>query len=91
MRRIDMDFSESIDPAVLNAVNGVGDLVIDNHRATFSFSGLMAELLKTVSQSYDIEDITTREADLEEIFLTYYRDTPDAARPDPNTEPPAAC
>ena len=76
VRRLDMEFNEAIDPAVLDAVAGVSEVTIDNHRATFSFSGQMAELLKIVSDRYEIVDIATRDADLEEIFLTYYRDTP---------------
>ena len=35
----------------------------------------MDVLLKTITDRYDLVDITTQEADLEEIFLTYYRDT----------------
>lgn len=63
----------------LVAVDGVGEVTIDNHQAVFSFNGHMTELLKTMSHRYDIVDIATREADLEEIFLTYYRDTPTTA------------
>lgn len=78
LRRIEMDFNEPVDAAVFGAVHGVGDVTIDNHRAVFAFTGHMTELLKTVSDRYEIVDITTREADLEEIFLTYYRDPDDA-------------
>ena len=34
----------------------------------------METLLKAVSGRYTLIDITTQEADLEEIFLTYYED-----------------
>ena len=34
----------------------------------------METLLKVVTERYRLLDITTQEADLEEIFLTYYRD-----------------
>jgi ABC-2 type transport system ATP-binding protein len=78
MRRIEMDFNEIIDAAVLNAVDGVSDVTTDNHRAVFSFNGHMSQLLKAISDRYEIIDIATREADLEEIFLTYYRDSPAA-------------
>ena len=57
----------------------MSDVTIDNHRAQFAFNGRMAELLKSVSDRYEILDISTREADLEEIFLTYYRDAPGGA------------
>ena len=39
-----------------------------------SFDGDMGALLKAAATKYAIVDITTQEADLEEIFLTYYRD-----------------
>ena len=38
-----------------------------------SFDGKMAALLK-IAEQHDVLDVTTEEADLEEIFLTYYRD-----------------
>jgi hypothetical protein len=34
----------------------------------------MGVLLKAVTDRYNVLDIHTQEADLEEIFLTYYRD-----------------
>ncbi len=39
-----------------------------------SFEGNMGELLKAAADRYTIVDINSEEADLEEIFLTYYRD-----------------
>ena len=37
-----------------------------------SFDGQMETLLKVVTERYNLLDITTHEANLEEIFLTYY-------------------
>ena len=74
MRRVELDFDEPVDAGVFTAIPGVSDVVVQNHRATFSFDGKMPVLLKTVANRYDVIDITTQEADLEEIFLTYYRD-----------------
>lgn len=39
-----------------------------------SFGGDMGELLTTVTERYGVADIKTTEADLEEIFLTYYHE-----------------
>jgi ABC-2 type transport system ATP-binding protein len=47
---------------------------VQHHHVTLSFSGQMETLLKVVTDKYTLVDITTQEADLEEIFLTYYRD-----------------
>ncbi len=74
IRRVDLEFDSPVDAGVLEAVPGVRDVSVANHRATLSFDGKMATLLTAVAQRYDVVDINTREADLEEIFLTYYRD-----------------
>ncbi len=46
-----------------------------NHHVVLSFDGQMETLLRVATDRYSLIDITTQEADLEEIFLTYYRDT----------------
>lgn len=73
MRRVDLEFGSPVDASVLEAVEGVRDVSVDNHRAELSFDGKMAVLLRAVAERYDLVDVNTREADLEEIFLTYYR------------------
>lgn len=78
MRRVDLEFDVPIEASVLESVPGVRDVTIDNHRAILSFDGKMAILLKAVAEHYDVVDINTQEADLEEIFLTYYKDEPAA-------------
>jgi ABC-2 type transport system ATP-binding protein len=49
-------------------------VTVEDHRAVLTYDGKMEALLKTVADRYDVVDIHTQEADLEEIFLTYYRD-----------------
>jgi len=74
MRRVELEFGSPVDASVFEAVPQVRDVVVYDHRVVLSYDGKMAVLLKTVAEQYDIVDITTQEADLEEIFLTYYRD-----------------
>ena len=74
VRRVEFEFDTPVDPAVFEAVPGVRDVTVDDHRAVLSYDGKIHDLLKTVADRYDIVDMTTQEADLEEIFLTYYRD-----------------
>ena len=50
------------------------DVNVENHHVTLSFDGQMETLLKVVTERYSLLDITTQEADLEEIFLTYYEE-----------------
>ena len=74
IRKVELFFDESVDGAVIDPLPGVSDVVVQNHHVTFSFSGQMERLIKVVTDTYTLVDISTQEADLEEIFLTYYRD-----------------
>jgi ABC-2 type transport system ATP-binding protein len=74
IRKVELFFDESVDGAVFDSLPGVSDVVVQNHHVTFSFSGQMERLIKVVTDNYTLVDISTQEADLEEIFLTYYRD-----------------
>jgi ABC-2 type transport system ATP-binding protein len=74
MRRVELEFDSSVDGSVFDGVPGVRDILVENHRVVLSYDGKMAVLLQTVADRYDLVDIHTQEADLEEIFLTYYRD-----------------
>jgi ABC-2 type transport system ATP-binding protein len=74
MRTVELFFDESVDAKTFEVVPGVSDVAVQNHHVTLSFSGTMETLLNVVTANYTLVDISTQEADLEEIFLTYYRD-----------------
>jgi ABC-2 type transport system ATP-binding protein len=74
IRRVELYFDTSVDAAVFEAVAGVRDVVVQNNHVTMSFDGRMESLLEAGGSQYTLVDINTQEADLEEIFLTYYRD-----------------
>ena len=74
IRRVELEFTSTVEAGVFEAVPGVLEVKVDNNRVTVSYDGKMHALLRTVADRYEIVDITTHEADLEEIFLTYYRD-----------------
>jgi ABC-2 type transport system ATP-binding protein len=74
IRSVELFFETSVDAAVFEPLPGVRDVTVQNHHVTLSFSGKMETLIKTVTDQYTLVDISTHEADLEEIFLTYYRD-----------------
>lgn len=74
MRTVELFFDESVDAKTLEVVPGVSDVAVQNHHVTLSFSGTMETLLNVVTANYTLVDISTQEADLEEIFLAYYRD-----------------
>ena len=73
MRRVDLYFDGPADAALFTNVAGASDVEVRNHHVSLSFNGRMEELLAAAS-SQRLTDITTQEADLEEIFLTFYRE-----------------
>ena len=74
IRKVELFFDAPVDAAVFEALPGVGDVAVQNHHVTLSFTGQMETLLRVITEKYTLLDISTQEADLEEIFLTYYRD-----------------
>jgi ABC-2 type transport system ATP-binding protein len=74
MRRVDLFFDGPVDSGGLESVGGVRDVESRNHHVSMSFDGRMDELLAAATSTGTLLDITTQEADLEEIFLTYYRE-----------------
>lgn len=75
IRRVDLQFDGPVDGAVFDGIDGVREVTVDNHHVSLSFDGRMDALLTAATGRYTLVDITTHEADLEEIFLTYYRET----------------
>jgi len=74
LRRVDLAFDAAVDGSVFEQFPGVRDVVVENHHVSMSFEGQMESLLNLATSRYTLVDITTQEADLEEIFLTYYHD-----------------
>jgi ABC-2 type transport system ATP-binding protein len=75
IRRVDLYFDTHVDESVFEGVPGVRDVTGENHHVVLSFDGEMETLLNVATDRYTLVDISTQEADLEEIFLAYYRDT----------------
>jgi ABC-2 type transport system ATP-binding protein len=73
IRRVDLFFDAAVEPAPFESVPGARDVEVRNHHVSMSFDGHMDELLRVATSRYTLVDINTQEADLEEIFLTYYR------------------
>jgi ABC-2 type transport system ATP-binding protein len=73
IRRLDMQFGSPVDEAVFRGVDGVHDVTADGTRVSVSFKGEIATLLRA-AMAHDLVNLNSDEADLEEIFLNYYRD-----------------
>lgn len=74
MRHVELELDGTLTAADLEAVAGVHDPNLHSDRVDFNFDGDMAVLLAAVSAKARLRDIHTSEADLEDIFLTYYED-----------------
>jgi ABC-2 type transport system ATP-binding protein len=74
IRKVNIFFDGDMDADVLRPLPGVIDVRIDDHNVVLSFDGQMETLLKVITERFHVLDISTEEANLEEIFLTYYRD-----------------
>ena len=74
IRTVNLYFDEPVEGAVFEPLPGVRDVKVDNHHVMISFDGQMETLLKVVTEQFHVLDISTQEADLEEIFLTYYEE-----------------
>ncbi len=72
MRQVEFVLDSEADVSVFEAVAGVRNVVASGAHVEMSFDGDMGALLKAATDRYGIADIRTTEADLEEIFLTYY-------------------
>jgi ABC-2 type transport system ATP-binding protein len=73
VERLEIEFAGPAPDAVLRSVPGVRDVTIEGTRVVVSFEGTADPLVKALS-AYDVRTIRSRDADLEEIFLRYYRD-----------------
>ncbi|MEX1280702.1 MAG: ABC transporter ATP-binding protein [Acidimicrobiia bacterium] len=74
IRTVELEFTEPVEAAVFEGIDGASDVRVANHHVVLSYEGPMADLLRVAAGRYELVDIASEEADLEEIFLTYYQD-----------------
>jgi beta-exotoxin I transport system ATP-binding protein len=77
-RTLELRFSTPVDATVFAAIEGVDVLETDGDRITLSLRGPLAPVLAAAA-TLDAVDIVARPADLDELFLTYYRGRADDA------------
>jgi len=71
-QRMEVRFRRPVAPAVLSAVTGVTVTASDGPRVTLEVTGEIAPLLKVIAD-HDPADLISRPADLDELFLGFYR------------------
>jgi ABC-2 type transport system ATP-binding protein len=82
IRRVDLDFDQEVDAEVFRALDGVREVEAQGRHASVSFDGPVEHVLLAAAE-LGVVNLHSREADLEQIFLTYYRDGADVG---PDTE-----
>ncbi|MGB3256874.1 MAG: ABC transporter ATP-binding protein [Ornithinimicrobium sp.] len=74
IRHVDFEFARPVAASLLRGVDEVHEVVIDDRKARVAFEGDADVVLRAVVATQEhIVSMTSRESDLEEIFLTYYR------------------
>ncbi len=72
-RTLELEFSSPVDVSVFAALDGVRLLAGEGPRVTLEVAGALGPLLRLIAE-HDPVDLIARRADLEELFLSYYRD-----------------
>ncbi len=78
-----LDFAAPVDADLFTRLDGVGRVDQDGARVHLQLTGEVAPVLR-LALDHDLVDLVARHADLDELFLAYYRS------PDPGGEPDAA-
>jgi ABC-2 type transport system ATP-binding protein len=79
IREIDIHVAEPVTAEDFAGLPGVQDVVVaDDGRVHLSATGELDALIKAVAR-FHVLDLLSQPADLDEIFLTYYRDDDDGA------------
>lgn len=73
IRRIDMEFAQPVPVDLFDQVEAIREATVDHQHATVSFDGPINSVLQA-AMAHELVDLHTRDADLEEIFLAYYRE-----------------
>ena len=73
IRSVTMQFAQPVGGSAFDSVEGVREVESSGDQVTITFEGSMSEVLREATQ-HEIVNMTSSEADLEEIFLTFYRD-----------------
>lgn len=74
IRDIELSLDGDASAQEFEQLAGVREVSVHGNRVRFAFDGDMAQLLDAVTAHHRIQDIATHEADLEAVFLTYYRE-----------------
>jgi beta-exotoxin I transport system ATP-binding protein len=70
---IELRFAKPVAPAVFESLDGVARVAAEGDRITLQTTGQLAELLRVIAD-HDPLDVIARRANLDELFVSYYRE-----------------
>lgn len=73
VRRLDFEFADPVPPSLFDGVEGIREVDAHERSVSVTFDGSVNGMLHAAMQ-HEVVNLHSREADLEEIFLAYYRD-----------------
>ena len=76
IRKVELELDKTPERSTFSEIQGVRDVLVEGNRVFLSYEGTMDKLLAVVTQHCQLIDVSTNEADLEEVFLTYYHEIP---------------
>ena len=78
LRRLEIHFAGPVPREEFASLPGVRDVVVEDSVLTCTAVGSIDRLVKAAAR-YEVVNLVSHEADLEELFLRYYEGTGDAA------------
>ena len=72
VRSLEIQFAKEVKPKDLEGIRGIRDLQIKENIAQCKVEGSLDQLIKKISE-YEVLNLITQEADLEQVFLDYYK------------------
>ena len=73
-QKIEVRFPEVVDPALFSRLDGVSVTSVDGNRIALEVTGAIGPVLKVIAER-DPLDVISRHADLDELFLDFYRES----------------
>ena len=72
-RVLELTFGQAVDPSTFEQVEGASRVAVEGSTISLHLLGPIAPVLR-LALDLDLRDLVARHADLDELFLTYYRD-----------------
>jgi ABC-2 type transport system ATP-binding protein len=77
VRHVEVEFADGAQPDLVKSIPGVEDVQSNRHRVSFTVRGSIEPVVDALA-GHHVVNLSSREPSLEEVFLTYYEDSPPA-------------